>query len=378
MEKEKIVKSLDRAIEKQIPDVWDDMIDQIQRIEKQGNSSKVLVKGNFNSRSKNRKIYARISLVAAICIISALAVTFTPVLASIQQMYDKIFSSNHIDDSGVRKAAKDGDGLAVNQTYYDKKNDITVHFQSVLTDDKETKLLLTYQSKTTNLKNYYIDIFEGKSSIHLIDDNSNKKLKCVGWGSRYYNSKKNMVAEALSFESIKDFQGQNIRLQVENLTIYKNQSVHKVKTTWPLSFKLDKAALAPDRKMVEVNKEFKFENQTYKIKKVEFSAFETRVVVSGSDTKILTDETGKKYKVMSKLESKFLSARKIDKKYGYIVDNKKTGVFLKTAGKRVDPIFSKGEVQGNPDEYLMFFAPVNDYHNCTLEIGDNLEIPLVK
>jgi len=36
-------------------------------------------------------------------------------------------------------------------------------------------------------------------------------------------------------------------------------------------------------------------------------------------------------RVMSKLEHKFLDARKIDKEYGYIVDEKKSGVFLKSA-----------------------------------------------
>lgn len=49
---------------------------------------------------------------------------------------------------------------------------------------------------------------------------------------------------------------------------------------------------------------------------------------------------------MSKLENKFLHSRKSDKEYGYHVDNKKSGVFLKSAGEKVVPIFSKGEVEG--------------------------------
>ncbi|MFE4243097.1 hypothetical protein [Peribacillus butanolivorans] len=40
---------------------------------------------------------------------------------------------------------------------------------------------------------------------------------------------------------------------------------------------------------------------------------------------------------MSKLEHKFFNARRIDEKYGYIVDDKKSGVFLKSAGEKVDP-----------------------------------------
>lgn len=82
-------------------------------------------------------------------------------------------------------------------------------------------------------------------------------------------------------------------------------------------------------------------------------------------------------RVMSKLEHKFLDARKIDKEYGYIVDEKKSGVFLKSAGERVDPIFSKGEVEGAEDEYIMIFAPVKNRQDCILEIGDDIKIPLI-
>lgn len=81
---------------------------------------------------------------------------------------------------------------------------------------------------------------------------------------------------------------------------------------------------------------------------------------------------------MSKLEEQYLNARKIDKELGYTVNNKKSGIFLKSAGKKVVPIFSKGEVEGEDDEYLMFFAPVNDRRDCTLEIGNEIMIPLTK
>ncbi|MGV3467440.1 MAG: DUF4179 domain-containing protein [Heyndrickxia sp.] len=378
MDKQKIKEHLDSALESQVPDVWDVLKVKIEHADKTDQNGKIVMLNNFKPRNKNRTLYRRISLTAAICFIAAVMLTFTPVLASIQQMYDKIFSSKHIDDSGVRKAANDGNGLAVNQTYFDKAHDITVHFESVLTDDKETKLLLTYQSKKTNLKKYYLDIFEGKSSINLIVGNTKKKLKCVGWGSRYYDSKQNKVAEALSFESIKNYKGQNIRLEINNLTVYDHNKMDMVATTWPLSFQLNASAVSPDREIVDINKEFTYKNETYKIKKMEFSAFETRVVVTGTDTKLLTDKSGMRYHVMSKLESQYLHARKIDKKYGYMVDNKKSGVFLKSSGKRVDPIFSKGEVEGEEDEYLMFFAPVEDRHDCILEVGDNLEIPLTK
>ncbi|CAH0305136.1 hypothetical protein [Peribacillus simplex] len=47
-----------------------------------------------------------------------------------------------------------------------------------------------------------------------------------------------------------------------------------------------------------------------------------------------------KYKVLSKLEHKLLNARKHDKEHGYY---KKSGVFLKSAGEKVEPIFSKAK-----------------------------------
>ncbi|MBB6448008.1 DUF4179 domain-containing protein [Bacillus benzoevorans] len=290
---------------------------------------------------------------------------------------EKIFSSNHIDDTGLRIEINQGYGQVIDQTIYDEEHDITVHFEGVMTDDKETKLLLTYQSQTTNLKNYYLDIFEGETSINLIVGNKQKKLDTVGWGSRYYNSKENRVVEAESFESIKEYEGQDIRLEIENLTIYDDQETRKVKTKWPLGFKLDQTAIL-ERETVEINKEFNFEKETYKIKRVEFSPLETRVVVTGSDTKLQTDENGIQYEVMSKLEQKLLNARKVDKEYGYIVDDKKSGVFLKSAGERVDPIFSKGEVSGEDDEYVMIFAPVKDRQDCILEVDNDIKIQLTK
>jgi hypothetical protein len=76
------------------------------------------------------------------------------------------------------------------------------------------------------------------------------------------------------------------------------------------------------------------------------------------------------YRVMSQLEHKLLNVRKIDENYGYFVDDKKSGVFLKSAGEKVEPIFSKGEVEGEEDEYIMIFAPVKDRQDCILEVGE--------
>ncbi len=327
--------------------------------------------------SSSPNLYKRLSLIAAVFLIIVSALTFTPVLAAIQEVYDKIFSSQHIDDTGVRTAVKSGQGQVLDQTFYDKKHDITVHFDRVLTDDKETKLLLTYQSEKTDLKNYYIDLFEGVSSINLIVGNEKRKLDNVGWGSRYYDSKENKVAKALSFESIKEYEGKDIRLEIEKLTIWKDSGRGSVQTTWPLEFKLKSSAVS-ERITVEVNKEFTFKGETYSIKRVEFSELETRVVVTGSDTKILTTESGMKYEVMSKLEHQYLNARKNSKEYGYSVDDKKTGVFLRSSGERVDPIFSKGEVESAEDEYVMIFAPVKDRQDCILEVGEKIKIPLTK
>ncbi|MCF7625544.1 hypothetical protein ACPOM7_28345 [Peribacillus castrilensis] len=297
---------------------------------------------------------------------------------ALKQGYDKIFLSKHIDDAGVRTAINLGLDQPVNQTFYDNKNDIRVHFESIMTDDKETKLLLTFQSKKTNLKNYYVDNFEGDTLINLFVGNTQKKsLSCVGWGSRYYDSKENKVVKALSFESLKKYAGQDIRLEIENLTIYDNNKTRKVQTIWPLDIRLDESAVLK-RETMEINKEFIFEKETYKIIRLEFSPLETRVVVTGSDTKLQTAESGSQYRKMSKLEHKLLNTRKVNKKYGYFVDNKKSGVFLKSAGEKVDPIFNKGEVSGDDDEYNMVFAPVKNRQDCILEVGNDIKIPLTR
>ena len=328
--------------------------------------------------NKKAAYFKRTAIAAAICLIIVSTLAFTPAFAAIQEVYNKLFTTEHIDDTGVRIAVKSGKGQALNQTFHDEKHDITVHFDRVLTDDKETKLLLTYQSEETNLENHYIDLFEGVSSIHLIDGNGEKvSLDNVGWGSSYYDSKENKMTEALSFESIKEHAGQEIRLEIDNLTIWNDSGMESLQLTWPLEFKLESSAVS-EREIIEVNKEFTFKGETYKIKRVEFSDLETRVVATGSDTKILTDESGMQYRVMSKLEHQFLHARKISKEYGYSVDEEKSGVFLRSADERVDPIFSKGEIEGAKDEYIMTFAPVKDSRDCILEVGEEIKIPLTK
>ncbi|MGV2942073.1 DUF4179 domain-containing protein [Mesobacillus sp. LC4] len=373
MDQEKMLKHLDRGIEKQVPDVWDELNSKLHNIEAQ----KVVVMPLSKTPSKKGVAYTRLAIVAAVCIMAASALTFTPALAAIQEMYDKLFSSEHIDDKGVRMAVHSGQGQVLDQSFYDEKNDITVHFQSVMTDDKETKLLFTFQSEKTDLEHYYVDIFEGKSTISLTANGQKVILDNVGWGSRYYDQKENKVVEALSFESIKNFEGQDIRLEIENLTIYTDTKVDSIATIWPLEFTLDKTAVS-NRETVVLNKEFTYENEVYVIKQVEFSELETRIVFSTPppDTQPGLGKDGLQARVMSKLEHKYLNARKFDKEFGYRVDYKKSGVFLSSAGEKADPIFSKGEVEGEKNEYIMTFAPVKDRENCVLEVGENLTITL--
>ncbi|MEC0275436.1 hypothetical protein [Peribacillus frigoritolerans] len=51
---------------------------------------------------------------------------------------------------------------------------------------------------------------------------------------------------------------------------------------------------------------------------------------------------------------------------------------MKSADEKVDPVFSKGEVEGAEDEYIMIFAPVKDRQDSILEVGDDIKIPLTK
>ncbi|WP_409291469.1 DUF4179 domain-containing protein [Peribacillus sp. SCS-37] len=326
--------------------------------------------------NRKRNLYKRLAIAAAVCLLVLSALTYTPVLAAIQKAVDKIFSSGHIDDGGLKTAVSKGHGQIIDQTFYDQQNDITVHFESIMTDDKETKLLFTYQSKRNNLKNYYIDIFEGKSSISLVKEGTKTKLNHVGWGSRYYDRKQNKVAEALSFDSIKKMEGQPVKLEIENLTIYGGRRSGMAAAKWPLSFQLGKTGIS-DRQNAVLNKSFTFGGETYLIKQVEFSDLETRVVVSGTDTKKVV-ENGEKYDVMSKLESQLLNARKFDKEHGYTYNGKKSGVVLMSDGVKAVPIFSKGEVEGKDDEYIMSFEPVKNRRDCILEVGNKLRIPLAE
>lgn len=347
---------------------------------------KVKLEHGVNQLSQSRKqtIFKRISVAAAVCILSVSVLSFTPALAAIQEMYDKIFSSNHIDDKGLQAVLEEGHGQAINQVYYDENTDITVEFQSILTDSKETKLLVIYQSDTTNLENYSIDIFEGKSEIYVVDQNGQeKKLNHVGWGSSYYDKKENKKVQALAFDSIKEFEGQSITLEMRNLTEYDYSNTRdtpwiKIETTWPLTFNLNKSYIA-ERETIELNKEFNFQGETYTIKQVEYSAFDTRIVVTGTDTGPYVDEhTGEEYDVMSKLENHFLNARKFEKGFGYYVDESKSGVFLNVAGEKIEPIFNKNELPGPLGEYVLVYAPVKNQKDAVLEVGDDLTISLTQ
>lgn len=339
--------------------------------------AKLEKQGLLHPQTRNRTIKKRIGVAAAAFLIAASTLTFTPALAALQELYDKMFSSENIDDSGLKAVIDIGHGQSIAQTYQDETNGIRVNFQNILTDDKETKLLLSFQSETVNLEEYHLDIFEGYTSVYLIgSDGQRTKLNSVGWGSRYYDSEENKVVVALSFDSIKQMEGQKVKLEVENPTIYNDKGKGKeVAAVWPVEFTLDKAAVS-DRESYELNKQFTFENETYTIKEVEFSAFETRVVVTGTDTGPYVDENGEKYDVMSKLENQLLHARIWKKNAGYSVDESKTGVFLKSGSEKVAPIFNKNEVPGPLGEYIMVFGPVTDRTNCVLEVADEIKIPL--
>ncbi|KAA0549819.1 DUF4179 domain-containing protein [Bacillus sp. BGMRC 2118] len=355
MENDKIIKHLDNALEKQVPDVWDELNQKLDQ-----------PRDNSIISGKKKSLTRRLSLTAAACLIVASSLTITPVRAAIQSVYDKIFSSEHIDDSGLRTALTTGMGQEINQSYYDKEHDITVHFSSILMDDKEAKLLVTYESKKTNLKDYYLDLFEGHTTINIKVGNELKTLNNVGWGSRYYDKKANKVAEALSFESISSFQGEDVHLELRDLTIHGDTGASRVEVVWPLDFKLSQEAIG-SRETIEVTKEFTLNNETYQVEKVEFSPLETRVVVTGTDIKPHFED-GVEYDVFSQLQLQFLNARRFDKEKGYTVDYNKSGVFLNSAGTMADPIFSKAD--GPPDQYVLYFAPVKDRHNCVLQVGD--------
>lgn len=336
---------------------------------------KLGVKQAKNELGVKNIMFKKVSLVAAACLITVSTLTFTPVGAAIKEAYSKIFESDYIDDPGLKAVLKDGHGQAITQTYYDEKNDITVNFENVITDNAETKLLLTFESDTKDLSTYHIDIFEGSSKMFLrTEDGQRKELDNIGWGSRHYVKEENKVATALSFDSIKEYEGQTISLEIEDITIWTEESMDEVRTVWPVAFTLDKSYIT-DRETVLLNKEFTFQNETYTLERVDYSELETRLVFKGSDM-IYTDEEGNQFDYMSKLEHQFLNAREFGENTGYTVAEGKSGVFLNSAGVRVDPNFSKHESEKELGELILVFAPVEDRTNTVLEIGEELKIPL--
>ncbi|KAB8137484.1 DUF4179 domain-containing protein [Gracilibacillus oryzae] len=374
MNKKEIRNHLNSAIEKQIPNDWDRLEAKLNKSMKADQVFHHIV---HSQQDKRKQLTKKLSVSLAALAVAFIMISFTPVIAQLQALYDQIFTSDHIDDPGVKIALESGIGQTIDQTFYDEENDISVHFQNIMTDDKETKLLLTFLSEETNLENYYLDLFEGSTTIQLQTENGQTiPLDNVGWGSRYYQADKNKVVTALSFAPIKEYIGQNIRLEIHDITVYNDQSTENVEATWPLDFTLEKTA-ASDRSVLDVDKQFTLQGESYHIKQVEFSPLETRIIFTGSDIHYYTDESGEIYEIFSKLEHQFLNARVIDKENGYGVDYNKPGVFLSVNGEKVAPNFSKGEIkQANGTEYVMVFAPVKERDNLVLEVGEGIEIKL--
>ncbi len=71
-----------------------------------------------------------------------------------------------------------------------------------------------------------------------------KELDNIGWGSRHYDKKENKVSTALSIDSIKKYENQQISLEIENITIWSDTGKDKLETVWPVSFTLDKSYIS--------------------------------------------------------------------------------------------------------------------------------------
>jgi hypothetical protein len=73
-------------------------------------------------------------------------------------------------------------------------------------------------------------------------------------------------SEAESFESIKQYKGHELRIEIKNLTIYENGKTRSVKTIWPLRFRLDKSAIS-ERETVETIKSLILKMKDTKLKR---------------------------------------------------------------------------------------------------------------
>lgn len=212
MKRKEILNHLASGIQKQIPEVFDEIKNEIRDLEDNSYREDSL-RSNICNSDKKRNRLKKLSIATAACLTLLLTFTFTPARAYIENSISKIFG-NAYHDKGVSGAIDKGIGQVINQSHTD--NGVTVNINGIINDANRSVLLLSLNSQKTNLKDATID------SIQIMD----RKGKSISTGGimRYsYDNKKNERKIVYSIEPLSSYLDKNIILKINKINTNNNK-----------------------------------------------------------------------------------------------------------------------------------------------------------
>lgn len=208
MQKKEILNHLAYGIEKQVPDVWDEIKHKVHNVKDNENITNTICTNIYFMETK-RNCSARMSIAAVACIIIIAILAFTPALAYIEAEIWKIHA-NLYNDIGIKNAINKGVGQIINKSYTD--NGITVRVDRIISDDNRTAILLAIESDIEKLKDATID------SIEIT--NQNDEIICDGGIMRHtYDNKKNIRRIVYYINSLNNYIGHDINLKINKINI---------------------------------------------------------------------------------------------------------------------------------------------------------------
>jgi hypothetical protein len=282
LKEKEILNRILTAVEKQVPDMWNDLKNVLQKEKSNDNNANVVCDKTYILNRKKLNI-RKLLVEAAACIIIVTTLAFTPAFAYIQSGIGKLIDKGY-HDKGVNIAMENGFGQLIDQSA--TNNGITVTIDGIISDQNRTAVLLSLYSEVNDLKDSTI----GK--IDITDENG-KVISNGGIMRHSYDSQNNCRKIVYSINSLNGFIGHNINVKINGINIVfqyinGNTVTENMKGNWSFNFGLDKNSADNVTSDIKINKDFVFDNTAYNVKNVVFSPSETRVYIkTGYDSSVL-------------------------------------------------------------------------------------------
>lgn len=207
MQKKEILNHLAAGIEKQVPNVWDEIYNKVHNVKDNMSKIDTAYENIYCIKTKKNRL-GRMA-VAAACIVIIAILAFSPVPAHVETEIAKILGFLY-NDKGINNAINKGLGQIINKSCTDKG--ITVSIDGIISDDNRTAILLTIQGDTEKLKYATID------RIEITDKNGN--IISNGGIMRYsYDNNKSSRKIIYSIDSLNNYVGDSINIKINKINI---------------------------------------------------------------------------------------------------------------------------------------------------------------